>query len=338
MPRYRLFFSRAQSVRAGLLGALLAVVVTVGGCRTPYSPVVSVETLFLKGPAVLNMAGDTERLNTAAVLAISELKRLEEMFSPLNTQGSLYLLNETRTLRDPELYPILERAQWISELTEGGLNIFMGYLETAYGFSKEFPRPPGPDALRELLLPLRRASMEFIPERRQVRIPNDAYAIALTGIQEGFAADQVLGHIILAGLQIASVRIGSHLACGASPDGLGWPVQIKHPATDEVVVRLYVEYSCVATASVNDHAYTFRDRAYHIHLDPTTGLPAQTLSLVSVVAPSCELAAGLAMGIFTMVAEKGLRLINDLPEVDGVLIEPDGTVSTSDSLFIWLGS
>ena len=255
----------------------------------------------------------------------------------MDTDGGLYRLNETRRLTDPELYPLLERATWVAELTNGGLNLFMGNLERAYGFEKLFPNPPAPETVRELLLPLRRASMQFVPERYQVQIPNDAFTVSLTGIREGYVADQALAYLAYAGVQNASVQVGAHAAYGGSPDGLGWPVAVRDPDTGEMVVRLFVENAGVATAAVNDQAYTFRGDTYYNHLDPATGRPARSLRSVTVVAPSSELAGALARGIFVMQPEEGLRLLNDLPEVDGVLLDAGGGTAVSDSLFLWMG-
>ncbi|GAH79401.1 unnamed protein product, partial [marine sediment metagenome] len=53
--------------------------------------------------------------------------------------------------------------------------------------------------------------------------------------------------------------------------------------------------------------------------------------------PSCELAGSLARGIFVMNPEEGLSLLNDLSEVDGILLAPEGGIAVSDSLFIWMG-
>ncbi|UCD37809.1 MAG: FAD:protein FMN transferase [Fidelibacterota bacterium] len=273
----------------------------------------------------------------AASLAAVEVRRLEEEFNPMNTAGSLNRLNEARELSDPEFYQVLEHAWQVSELTGGGLNIFLGYLERAYGFERLFPQPPEAGAVQEMILALQRASLQFVPESNQVRIPNDAFAVSLTGVQEGYVADQVLAHLAYSGVSGAKVEVGRHVACGDSPDGLGWPIEVDNPQSGEVIVRLYLEHCGVATASVRDQAYSYRDETYYNHLDPATGRPARALSLVTVVAPSCELAGGLAQGIFVMEPEAGLSLLNALPEVDGMLVDPEGRIAMSDSLFIWIG-
>jgi thiamine biosynthesis lipoprotein len=118
---------------------------------------------------------------------------------------------------------------------------------------------------------------------------------------------------------------------------LGWQVSIVNPALEDTEVNLFVEFCGVATASVMDQSYVYRDEVYYNHLDSETGRPARNLSSVTVVAPTSELAAGLARGIFILPPDEGLSLLNDLPSVDGLLINNNGEISLSDSMFIWMG-
>lgn len=319
-------------------GMLVLGVLTSFACKSRFVPVTTYETYFFQTPVTLDLAMENrDGLKLAAGLATTEIGRLEQLFDPVNGTGSLSQLNETRTSSDVELYQILARAQQVAEWTGGSLNIFMGYLEQVYGFHNLVPQPPERIDLHEVMLSLNRASIEFLPQRSQVRLPDDAYNISLTGIQEGYTADQALAHLSMAGVPNAQVRVGSQIACGGSPDGLGWPIDVMEPDSEIRVARLYVEYSGIATASVQDQAYTYRNLTYYNHLDPATGRPARRLSSVTVIAPSCEFAAALAKGIFIMDPEEGLHLLNDLPQVDGVLLSPDGQVRMSDSLFIWMG-
>ena len=189
-----------------------------------------------------------------------------------------------------------------------------------------------------ILLPLRRTSIQFNSERFQVGIPDDAFSVSLSGIQEGYVADQALAHLVLAGLSNAMVQVGYHVACGGSADGTGWAITVPHPESGDVVASLFVENCGVAIASIADQAYTYRGDVYYNHLDPDNGLPASSLVSVTVVAPTCQFAANLARGIFIMGPEEGLNLLNGLPEVEGILLDPDGGMAMSDSMFFWMGS
>ena len=307
-------------------------------CKSRFELITTHETTFFQTPVTLNLAmGNRDGLELAAGLAITEIRRLEQLFNPVNGVGGLAQLNETRTSSTVELVQLLARAQRVAEWTGGALNIFMGYLELVYGFYDLIPYPPDREELHEVMLSLHRASVEFMPQRSQVRLPDDAYNISLAGIQEGYTADQALAYLSMSGVPNAQVQVGSQIACGGSPTGLGWPIDVLAPDSDDRVARLYVEYRGIATASVRDQAYTYRNITYYNHLDPSTGRPARHLSSVTVIAPSCEFAAALARGIFVMEPEEGLKLLNDLPQVDGLLLGADGQVRMSDSLFIWMG-
>ena len=309
------------------------------GCKPRFTSVSSIETSFLGIPVTLNLAvADLEESEQAVTLAVAEILRLESKFNPLNPEGSLYMLNNARSVTDPEFFMFLQQVSQVSGMTNGGLNIFMGYLEQAYGFGRMFPSPPDPDLVSEILLPMRRASIQFTSERFQVSIPDDAFTVSLSGIQEGYVADQALAHLVIAGLTNAMVQVGYHVACGGSADGTGWPITIPHPESGDVVARLFVENCGVAIASVADQAYAYRGDIYYNHLDPDDGRPASSLILVTVVAPTCQLAANLARGIFITGPEEGLSLLKELPEVEGILLDPEGGMFISDSVFFQMES
>jgi thiamine biosynthesis lipoprotein len=319
---------------AAVAGVLLALL----GCRSRYAPVTTAETRFFNAPVILHMATDeAELLLRGAGLAMAEIRRLEQTFHPDNTDGSLYRLNSQRQSDDAELFRLLERAQTVSEMTGGSFSLFTGYLERAYGFQQVTPQPPQEEILREILLPLHRAEIEFNTEDVEVRIPNDAYSVSLTWVREGYAADQGLAQLSYAGLRDAMVQVGWHYACGGSPNDLGWRIDVRDPRTDELVVSLYAQDCGVATCSERDQAFIYRNEVYYNHLDPETGQPARLLSSATVIAPNSELAGELAHSVFIMGSERGLQLLNELPGTDGILIDQEGRVSRSDSLFIWIG-
>jgi thiamine biosynthesis lipoprotein len=327
---------RGKQARIACLA--IPVLLLFTGCKSRYSSIGTAETHFFNNPVTLSLAvHDEEAVQAAIGLAMLEIRRIERMFDPVNPEGSLYRLNTDRSIRDPELYQLLERAYPLTELTSGGLNLFLGYLERAYGFDKLLPEPPDANTLREILLTLGRTKIEFDPSRYGITMPNDAFEISLSGLREGYMADQALAHLSMAGVQNAMVQVGSHFACGSSVSGLGWQVTIMNPVVEDSSVNLFVEFRGVSTASVRDQAYRYRDEIFYNHLDPETGRPASTLSSATVVAPTCELASSLARGVFVLPPEEGLRLLNELPAIEGLFINNDGRVAVSDSMFLWMG-
>ncbi|MCH8328405.1 MAG: FAD:protein FMN transferase [Candidatus Marinimicrobia bacterium] len=319
-----------------LAGMGLLVLLLAWGCRQEPASLAHVTVYFRGAPVEIDMVvSDASILNIAAGLAGAEVRRLDEKYDPLNSRGELYLLNQERTSRDPELFQLVQRALDVSELTGGHYNLFMAYPQEAYGFGKLYPRPPTAELLKQIMLPIRRATLEAVAEGPLVRMPNDAYGISLNGLLEGHIVDQALAHLKMAGVQQARVQMGAYWSFGPSPDGVGWPVAITHPIDETVAAQLFLENVGMATASVTDQAYTFRAEVYYNNLDPISGLPARMLMSATIIAPTAEFAGALAKAIFTMLPSEGVYLINQLPEVEGLLVDAGGRVWQSDSLAAW---
>lgn len=319
------------------LSGIVITIMLMVGCKSRFVEPVVVDGWFFNHPVTMTLVADSrEEFILAANMAMNEIKRLEEKFNPANPDGGLYNLNSLRLSTNEEMYWLLKRASGIRELTSKKFNPLAGLLEESYGFNKLFPKPPTPSLIREIILPIDRASMEFLDARTQIQLDNDTYYVSMTGVQEGYAADQALAHLMIGGIHEAKVEIGPYIACGASPDGLGWEIRVPNPAADDKFTLLHVENSGVAIASRLDGAYSYRNRMYFNQLDPFTGMPGDIYHSVAIVAPNCELAGELAKGLFLMDPKEGLALLNNMTDAEGLFIKRDGTILMSDSMQIWL--
>ena len=328
------FGSHASGLRWA--ASSLIALALLSGCRQEQAPLTHAVVYYRNVPVEMDMAvSDASLLKIALGLVEAEVKRLEAKYDPLNSDGELYLLNQQRSSRDMEMFQLVQRALDVTELTGGHYNLFLSYPQEAYGFDKLYPQPPTPELLKQIMLPIRRAAVEASAEGPLVRMPNDSYGISLSGLLEGYIVDQALAHLKLAGVQQAQVRMGPYQIFGPSPAGLGWPVTIIHPIDETVAAQLFLENVGMATASVMDQAYTYRNELYYNNLDPISGLPARMLMSATIIAPTAELAGTLAKAIFTMQPSEGIYLINQMPEVEGFLVDAGGHIWQSDSLMSW---
>jgi thiamine biosynthesis lipoprotein len=71
---------------------------------------------------------------------------------------------------------------------------------------------------------------------------------------------------------------------------------------------------------------------YHHILDLTTGQPARGCRSVTVVARQATIADGLSTGIFVLGPEKGMALVERLPDVEAVIVSADNRVLVSSGL------
>ena len=72
-------------------------------------------------------------------------------------------------------------------------------------------------------------------------------------------------------------------------------------------------------------------RFHHI-LDPATGRSADGAWSVTILGPEATLTDGLSTSVFVLGPKKGLALINQLPGIDAIIIDPSGQLLFSDDL------
>jgi len=67
-------------------------------------------------------------------------------------------------------------------------------------------------------------------------------------------------------------------------------------------------------------------------LDPRTLEPARGCQSVTVIARDGTLADGLDTGIFVLGPERGMELVERLPDVEAVIVDSEGKILVSSGL------
>jgi FAD:protein FMN transferase len=108
---------------------------------------------------------------------------------------------------------------------------------------------------------------------------------------------------------------------GCSPTGEPWSIGIRHPRRDnELLCSLPVSNRAVCTSGDYERQSPIEDKGHHI-LNPRTGVTANDVASVTVVAFSAMLADALATAAFVLGPTEGIRLFDRLG-VDGLIVSP----------------
>ena len=120
------------------------------------------------------------------------------------------------------------------------------------------------------------------------------------GIGKGFVADY--GCAVLKQLGVKFARV----ACSGDIRFLGdteWQVDIRHPRMPYTLrtVSLSGDAAISTSGDYEDH-WSVNGEQYHHLLNLATGMPARENMQLTIVAPSCAVADGLATGLFASSA------------------------------------
>ena len=71
---------------------------------------------------------------------------------------------------------------------------------------------------------------------------------------------------------------------------------------------------------------------YHHILDPNTGRSANGAWSVTILGPEATLTDALSTSVFVLGPERGMQLVDSLPGIDAIIIDPEGQLMFSADL------
>jgi thiamine biosynthesis lipoprotein len=214
----------------------------------------------------------------------------------------------------------------VHDLSGGAWDATVRPLVDLWGFGPARPRrEPPPAAAIDGLLP--RVGFDAIEIRPGALVKRQAgVALDLSSIAKGFGVDAVAALLRTEGFRDVLVEIGGEVVgAGGKPDGRPWRVGINRPRSEAALDEIdrVAELRDAALATSGDYRVFFESggtRYSHV-LDPRTGRPVSNgVVSVSVLAPDCTLADGLATAVMVMGKDDGLALLERLPDVEGLVV------------------
>ncbi|NMD43487.1 MAG: FAD:protein FMN transferase [Firmicutes bacterium] len=129
------------------------------------------------------------------------------------------------------------------------------------------------------------------------------------------------------------ILIGDVGILGPKADGSPWRVGLKHPRGSGIIAVIPRDKrGAIVTSGDYERFFEEDGVRYHHILDPRTGLPASALLSVTVVAPTAVEADALSTALFVLGPQRGLALVESLPEVEAVMITPQLELLISSGL------
>ena len=269
-----------------------------------------------------------------------EINRLDYLMSNYKEESELSKVNKNAasepTTCDNELAYVIEQSLQYSDITDGAFDITIGPLMKKWGFFKEQGRIPGKEELKSALESVSYKNI-IIEERvkkslfrdpsivKTIYFRNSGTQIDLGGIGKGYAVDMATRVLKGNGINSALINFAGNIyAYGAPPGKDSWVIGLQHPRKSEGLLGSFeIRDKAVSTSGDYEKFFTIDGERYSHIIDPRTGNPVKGIVSVTIVAGNAIRADALSTGVFVLGLEKGMELIEKLPDVEGIIIYED---------------
>jgi thiamine biosynthesis lipoprotein len=288
----------------------------------------------------LGVVGDDEvKANQALEKAIIEIKRIEALLSTYQANSQINQVNSNAGISpvmvDEEVFNLVERAQRISELTQGAFDLSYGSLDKSlWNFDQNMKQLPSRELAENAVHLINFKNIILDRANATIFLAKKGMRIGFGGIGKGYAADQAKKVLVGLGFTDGIVNAsGDMCAWGKRADGEDWTVGISNPDFPrDILSEFSLNDSAVATSGNYEKFVLIDGQKYSHTIHPKTGFPIQGIKSVTVFAPFAELADALTTPIAVMGVEVGLHLMNQMKGVACIIIDDANQVFSTKNI------
>ena len=230
-----------------------------------------------------------------------------------------------------ETIKLIKRGIYYSEMSDGVFDITIAPVSNLWDFKAETPLVPSPEAIAEAVSHVNYENI--IIRDNTVKLTDPHAGIDLGAIAKGYIADRIKDYLEEEGVRHAMINLGGNvLAMGSKLDGSDYNIGIQEPfdETGEPITSVKISDKSVVTSGIYQRYFKADGKIYHHILDPNTGYPCENnLYSVTILTDSSLTADALSTTCFLLGYDRGMKLINQLDNVDAVFITNDNQIHYS---------
>ncbi|MBD3672444.1 MAG: FAD:protein FMN transferase [Planctomycetaceae bacterium] len=293
-------------------------------------PSVRLGTTAMAADFVIMMnPGPAEQVMNASDV-LEEVHQLEQEMTVYKSDGELFQLNQSAEPKiaqevSPRLFEVVRDALEVAHKTEGAYDPTSGPLIDLWRLARRENRVPTDQEINDCLKHCGHHHVSLDAESTTVAFHVPHLQLNLGGIGKGFALD-VLGEGLLEREETNWMMHGgksSLLAHGSHHSLEGWPVGVRNPLfPKERLATILLRNQGMSTSGAGVQFFRHEGKRYGHILDPRTGIPAENVLSVTVLAPSAAVADALSTAFFVMGLEKTREYCDNFPDIGVLLIPP----------------
>jgi thiamine biosynthesis lipoprotein len=271
-------------------------------------------------------AADQATAKKAADAAFARIAELNRILSDYLTDSELMVLcgkaGGAAVEVSQDLFQVLSKSDEVAKLTDGAFDVSISPVVRLWRKAKKTGKLPDPQDLKKALELVDFRKIKLDPKGRRVQLLLVGMLLDLGGIAKGYTADAALAVLKKHGIKSALVAAGGDIAMSdPPPDAKGWKITVAglKGANDPMARQIVLSNMAVSTAGDLYQNVQIDGKRYSHIIDPKTGIGLVGRRSVTIIAPEGWLADGLDTAICVMGSEKGLKLIESLDKVAGIM-------------------
>jgi thiamine biosynthesis lipoprotein len=284
---------------------------------------------------IVAVAQDSDTAEKCVRAALDEIRKVDDLMSDYKKDSEISRVNreafEKAVQVSESTYEVLQRSIEFSKMTNGAFDITVGPLVALFRNAKKSKIAPSEQQIAQAKSKVGFEKLKLDSENRTIQFSEEGMLLDLGGIAKGYAIDKAIEAAQSNDAIGAMVDIGGDVRCfGLPPAGKDhWLIGLQDPnsAIEGIEgggLRLVLKITNAAVATSGDYQQfvLIEGKRYSHIMDRRTGTSAGGLSSVTIITDNATDADALATAVSVMGVEKGLALIENLPNTEAILITP----------------
>ena len=275
----------------------------------------------------------------AITQALDELARLEGLMTTWREDSDVSRINaaagQAPVVVSRETFEVIERSQWVAKLTNGAFDITIGAFKGLWKFDEDNDGSlPNPRAVKQRLKLVNHKDVVLDEHNLSVMLRRPGQRITLGGVAKGYAVDGAAAILRKAGIHNFIVQAGGDLFAGGTRGDRPWRVGIQDPRgpRGQIIYRVDLSDQAFNTSGDYERFIIKGGKRFHHILDARTGFPSTAIRSVTVLAKTAFMADLLDTALLILGPQAALKIIEDIPDVEGVIVDAHNQVHISSGI------
>ena len=286
------------------------------------------------------IAKDKNTAEKCIEAAFAELKKVDDLMSDYKSDSQISRVNRDAFKKavkvDESTFGVLQKSVEFSSLSGGAFDITIAPLAELWRTAAESNSVPTEEELADARSKVGYEKLILDANVMTVRFAVEGMKLDLGGIAKGYAIDRAIEAMRDGGAVGGMVDVGGDIRCfGLPPKGKKtWRIGLQNPAeqdSDEethagaggqVLMVLAFNNAAIATSGGYRRFVLIEGKKYSHIINRDTATSAEALSSVTIISKNALDADALATSVSVMGPEKGLALIEKIPNTEAILITP----------------